>query len=147
MLPPSESAADWQSHVRAALRDPTWTDRLVALARETMASTPGWSPNTYDDATVREAIRGFVGVLEEGLGGTSDEVRRLFMETAIPAFVAAGELPEVLVGGAATYQVLIALELVSAVPAEARPDTARWMAAFAGSYVSDVSKSATRSAS
>lgn len=136
----------WRTEVSKILDDAQWLDRLVAIAGETIAATPGWTPGSYDDATLRESVRGFVAVLKESLDGTSDDMRRLFMETAIPAYVAAGQSPESLVTGAATYQVLVATALVAAMPESARRDTLKWFAGFAGAYVSDLCASATRSA-
>lgn len=138
--------SDWRSHVVAIVDDPPWLDRLVVVANETLSATPGWSVDAYPEAAIREAVRGFTRVLKEALEGRTGETRRMFMETAIPAFVEAGQSPESLVTAAATYLVLIADALVTAVPEAHRRETLKWMASFAGLYVSDVCASASRSA-
>jgi hypothetical protein len=138
----------WRDAVRAALRDEAWLDRLLLLCRETMKTTPGWTPEQYDDETLRQTIRAFIALLMEALDHDAEPEAgtswRLFMDATIPAYVAAGQSAASLVRGSATFLVLLTAEITSAVPPAVRQDVLRWIAGVAGRYVSDVCAAATR---
>ncbi len=138
---------DWRQEVGRALRDEAWLDRVLVIARDTMSTTPGWSPGQYDDETLRQTIRAFAGLVSEALdspsGGEPGTSWQLFMEATIPAYVAAGQSAASLVGGSTSFLVLLTAELTSNVPPAARDDALQWLAAFAGRYVTDVCAAAT----
>lgn len=140
-----DSSGRWPAAAIAIMSDDKWLDRLLALARETLALTEGWDPAKYDDEMLRESIRGYIGVVTETLEGRTDEKRRLFLDVVVPAFVEAGQSSESLISATATYQVLVANELVAAIPESSRRETLAWFANFAGKYVSEVCASASRS--
>jgi hypothetical protein len=143
---------NWRDAVRPALRDEAWLDRLLGLCRETITTTPGWAPEQYDDETLRQTIRAFIALLVEALDAPgaaepqAGNAWRLFMDATIPAYVAAGQSAGSIVRGAATFLVLVAAEITSVVPPTGRDDALRWVAAFAGRYVSDVCAAATAGA-
>ncbi len=132
----------WRDEVRAALRDEAWSERLVALARNTVRATPGWEPGLYDDETLRQSIRGFVGLMSEALDardqGETGPSWHLFMTATVPAYAAAGPSQASLVGASTSFLVLLTVELMTRVSGPSRDEALHWLGAFAGRYVSDV---------
>ena len=92
-------------------------EELLAVVDRAVALRPAGAPE-YDRDTIEQLIHGFEQLMLEALDDTGNDTRRLFLETAVPAVVAAGETPATIARGIATFA-----SLLTAVTAPKMPRT------------------------
>ena len=115
---------------------------LLALARDVVGATQEMGPERYTDHELQQLLNGFQTLVAEALADAGTENFDLFIETAIPGLVAEGQSMESLAHAAATFGVLVSLQLAEGVAPEHRPVADRWLAGFFGRYVRAVAASA-----
>jgi hypothetical protein len=95
--------------------------------------------STLDRASAEQLLRGVVSVLEEWLVGESDEVRRSFLEAALPEVARSGMSPwsSVLRDGLPCWGVLIGL-LAARADESRRPEVIHRVALILGEWWADV---------
>ncbi len=118
-----------QAEIRRALE--TEDGWLLDLARRAMAES-ALVTETSDDQLV-QLVHALRLILLEALEGR-DDTRRLVIETAVPAYVEAGETTANLAGATVRFAVLLAGDLGERVAAEHRLGAVGWVASFYGTY-------------
>lgn len=93
------------------------------------------------DDDLEQVLRAFQSLMLEELDG-GGETRALFMETAIPAFLADGIPAASLIGAATHVAVDVTPRLMAAVPPEDADRAREWLACFWSAYLKDVAAAA-----
>jgi hypothetical protein len=97
------------------------------------------SVNAKDiEATAQQSARGFVSLFLEHLRGGATPTRDFWLETLFPSLLAQGETVPNLVRTGTMINVAFALQIVPALPAEARAEASAWLARFLGELQADV---------
>jgi len=106
-------------------------EALLDLARSRAAEH--WTDDDLD-----QLLRAFYGLLDEALTDESTATRSLFLETAVPAAVAAGETVASIAASISAWAVVLTSELVAELPPDERVRAAVWLADFFEAYARDV---------
>ncbi|WP_394847821.1 hypothetical protein LZC95_10205 [Pendulispora brunnea] len=104
-------------------------------------------PETVRDHTPEAAAQmtdGLLKLLVEGLENRGTEVRALYIDTLIPALVAAGVPMRGIVGGAVHLGFIISHDVARHIPQEEQDTAAEWFALFYADYVTELAKTVAR---
>ena len=104
-------------------------EQLLALADRVSATT-----QRYSDEELHQLLNGFEAMVVEALEGRGTQTRDLFVETAIPAVLAAGESPSGLVHNTVGFAILLTTHLLDSLPPEHRTEAGDWLAHFFADY-------------
>jgi hypothetical protein len=110
-------------------------EEMLALARGLLAASDRVS--TTSDEQLEQLVRAGEAMLLEALEGR-DETRRFVIETAVPAYVAAGESAATIASSSVTSAVLVSSLLAGKVSEANREAALSWLAAYYGSHLADV---------
>lgn len=130
--------AELKEELRAAIE--ASHDDLLALARSVLAT--GLSTETPEQQ-LEQLVRALVAMLLEGLEGRT-ETRDFVIETALPAYVEAGESASSIAGASVRFAVQLADLLASRVSAENRAAAIEWTADYYATYTCLTIEAVTR---
>lgn len=106
-------------------------DGIRTIARK-IVDEGGLQTQTSDEE-LDQLVRATEQILREGLAG-GDETRRFVLETAVPAYAAAGEQSWTIAGTSVRFAVLLTALLADQVSEENREAAREWLARFYGDY-------------
>ena len=124
--------------LHTALRHPDFEAEVLESARRAVAVTDGVQALGEDEEWLRQAVRGFVNLIEEAANGSGQEIRETFFSTVVPGLLAEGQPPEPLIRSSTTFLFLLGGQLVLRLPQADQMEAMAWFAIFAGSYVEDL---------
>jgi hypothetical protein len=127
---------------RTALAEALTTVRpgLGELSRRLSEASPQAQPaEPFDDAANDQFLNAFETVVREGLEG-GGQTREFIFSTAVPALVAAGQTPEMLVHGHVAFFVVFCHRLLATVGDDVREDAEVWLSGFFADYVAEVDR-------
>jgi hypothetical protein len=107
-------------------------DDLLALAQRVLSSDLA---TKTPDEQVGQLVRATEAMLAEALDGRTD-TRDFVLETAVPAYVEAGETASTVAGASVRFAVQLADLLAGRVSPEHRAATVEWVAEFYAAYTS-----------
>ena len=109
-------------------------DSLPTSAERTLAAFPQLG---VDEGDLDQLLRAFSSLMLEALSG-GDEVRALFLDTAIPAYVEQGAGAGTMIAANTYFAVDVTDRLLAAMREDARDEAREWLADFWSAYIRDV---------